>query len=188
VNFEKAAGSPLVSFTAYKLLADVGRLQPGETVLIHAAAGGIGTTAIQLAKLLGASSVIGTVGSQSKVSAALEAGADHVICIETKDFVQEVNTLTNGSGVDVVLDSISGKVAEKSLECLESYGRLVNFGNASGDFGQFITKDLHASCRGQHVITANIFVVRELGKNWGRESFASPFACCGLTPFGIHRL
>ena len=147
VDIQTAAASPLVSFTAYKLLADVGRVQPGETVLIHAAAGGVGTTAIQLAKILGASCVIGTVGSESKVSAAIEAGADHVICYEKDDFVAKVNELTNGQGADVILDSISGKVAEKSLDCLAMYGRLVNFGNASGDFGQFLTKDLHASCR-----------------------------------------
>jgi NADPH:quinone reductase len=147
VDFRTAAASPVVAFTAYKLLADVGRVQPGETVLIHAAAGGIGTTAIQLAKLLGASCVIGTVGSESKVATALDAGADHVICYEKDDFAPKVNELTNGKGADVILDSIAGKVTEKSLDCLAMYGRLVNFGNASGDFGQFITKDLHASCR-----------------------------------------
>ena len=147
VDFYTAAASPIVSFTAYKLLADVARIEPGEQVLIHAAAGGIGTTAIQLAKILGAGCVIGTVGSESKVSIAMEAGADHVICNESEDFVDKVNELTNGKGVDVILDSISGKVGEKSLDCLAMYGRLVNFGNASGEYGQFITKDLHASCR-----------------------------------------
>ncbi|WP_374989513.1 quinone oxidoreductase (plasmid) [Priestia megaterium] len=147
VNFHTAAASPIVSFTAYKLLADVGRVQPGETVLIHAAAGGIGTTAIQLAKILGAGRVIGTVGSEKKIATALEAGADHVICYEKEDFVKKVNELTNDQGAHIILDSISGKVAEKSLDCLAMYGRLVNFGNASGDIGQFVTKDLHASCR-----------------------------------------
>lgn len=147
IDFYTAAACPIVSFTAYKLLADVARVQPGETVLVHAAAGGIGTTAIQLAKILGASRVIGTVGSESKVAVALEAGADHVICYEKDDFVSEVNELTNGQGADVILDSISGKVSEKSLNCLAIYGRLVNFGNASGDFAQFKTTDLHTSCR-----------------------------------------
>ncbi|MED3933401.1 quinone oxidoreductase [Priestia megaterium] len=147
VDFHTAAASPIVSFTAHKLLADVGRVQPGETVLIHAAAGGIGTTAIQLAKILGASRVIGTVGNEKKIATALEAGADHVICYEKEDFAKKVNELTNGQGADVILDSISGKVSQKSLDCLAMYGRLVNFGNASGDVGQFVTKDLHASCR-----------------------------------------
>ena len=147
VDFQTAAASPLVSFTAYKLLANVARLQQGETVLIHAAAGGIGTTAIQLAKILGANCIIGTVGSENKVSAAIEAGADYVICYKNDDFVAKVNELTNGKGADIILDSISGEVAEKSLNCLAMYGRLVNFGNASGDFAQFKTTDLHASCR-----------------------------------------
>lgn len=100
-----------------------------------------------MAKILGAGRVIGTVGSDKKIATALEAGADHVICYEKEDFAKKVNELTNGQGADVILDSISGKVSQKSLDCLAMYGRLVNFGNASGDVGQFVTKDLHASCR-----------------------------------------
>jgi NADPH:quinone reductase len=147
VDFCTAAACPIVSFTSYKLLADAARLQPGETVLIHSAAGGIGTTAIQLAKILGAGLVIGTVGNENKISVALEAGADHVFCYENEDFAEKVNEITNGQGVDVILDSLSGWVAEKSLKCLAPYGRLVNFGNASGDSGKFKTTDLHSSCR-----------------------------------------
>lgn len=147
LEFDAAAASPIVSFTAYKLLADVARLIRGETVLIHAAAGGVGTTASQLAKILGASFVIGTVGNQSKVKTALEAGCDHVICYESVDFSTEVNELTGGRGVDVILDSIAGAVSEKSIECLAKYGRLVHFGNSSGEIGHFQTKDLHSSCR-----------------------------------------
>lgn len=147
LDFEVAAVCPIVSFTAYKLLADVGRLVPGETVLIHAAAGGVGTTASQLAKILGASRVIGTVGNESKTHTALDAGCDHVICYETDDFPTKVNDITEGHGVDVVLDSIAGSVSEKSLQCLAKYGRLVHFGNSSGEVGHFQTKDLHSSCR-----------------------------------------
>lgn len=147
IDFDTAAASPVVSFTSYKLLADVSRLAPGETVLIHAAAGGIGTTAIQLAKLLGAGKVIGTVGNESKAAIALEAGADHVICRDTDDFAAKVNELTEGAGADVILDSISGAVSEKSMDCLAWYGRLVHFGNAGGEVGTFKTIDLHASCR-----------------------------------------
>jgi NADPH2:quinone reductase len=147
VDFDTAAACPIVSFTSYKLLADVARLEPGETVLIHAAAGGVGTTAIQLAKIMGAGLVIGTVGSEHKMATALEAGADHVICYEKDDFAEQVKELTNGQGADVILDSISGWVSEKSLTCLAMYGRLVHFGNSSGEAGQFKTPDLHASCR-----------------------------------------
>lgn len=80
VDFQAAAACPIVSFTSYNLLANVARIQKGESVLIHAAAGGIGTTAIQLAKLLGARTVIGTIGSETKRKIALDAGADYVIC------------------------------------------------------------------------------------------------------------
>lgn len=147
ISMETAAACPVVSFTSYQLLAKVGRLAKGETVLIHAAAGGIGTTAIQLAKLLGAGRVIGTVGSSAKAEAALQAGADYVICHDEEDFVEKVRELTDGAGADVILDSISGQVSERSLECLAWYGRLVHFGNASGEIGQIRTLDLHASCR-----------------------------------------
>ncbi|MGR3778056.1 quinone oxidoreductase family protein [Bacillus paramycoides] len=147
VDFQTAAACPIVSFTSYNLLANVARLQKDEAVLIHAAAGGIGTTAIQLAKLLGAGKVIGTVGSEAKRKIALDAGADYVICNQNEDFVEKVNDLTNGEGVNVILDSISGTVSERSLDCLAYYGRLAHFGNASGEVGNFRTKDLHASCR-----------------------------------------
>ncbi|MFE9078968.1 quinone oxidoreductase family protein [Bacillus mobilis] len=147
VDFQTAAACPIVSFTSYNLLANVARLQQYESVLIHAAAGGIGTTAIQIAKLLGAGTVIGTVGNESKSKIALDAGADYVICHQDEDFVEKVNELTNGEGVDVILDSISGTVSEKSLKCLAYFGRLVHFGNTSGEIGNFQTKDLHASCR-----------------------------------------
>ncbi|QQE74741.1 zinc-binding dehydrogenase [Brevibacillus composti] len=147
LDWDTAAACPIVSFTSYRLLADVARLEPGETVLIHAAAGGIGTTATQLAKLLGAGRVIGTVGSRSKAEIALEAGADCVIATDTEDFAEKVKEWTDGEGAHVILDSIAGTVTEKSIECLAPYGRLVHFGNAGGQIGQIKTIDLHASCR-----------------------------------------
>nr|WP_155111098.1 NADPH:quinone oxidoreductase family protein [Metabacillus mangrovi] len=147
MDWSAAAAFPVVSFTAYQLLADVGRVQPGESVLIHAAAGGIGTTAIQLAKAMGAGQVIGTVGKVDKIPAAYRAGADYVICLESEDFPPAVLDATEGEGADVILDSISGAVAEQSLTCLAPYGRLVHFGNAGGEAGSFQTADLHSSCR-----------------------------------------
>ncbi len=148
LDFDIAAACPTVAFTSYTLLANVATLQAGETVLIHAAAGGIGTTAIQLAKLLGAGLVIGTVGNKAKISAAIDAGADHVICYESEDFAEKVNELTDGNGADVILDSISGWVTKKSIDCLAYYGRLVNFGIANGDVPGIVkSTDLHSSCR-----------------------------------------
>lgn len=147
VDFERAAACPTVSFLSHKLLTDVARMSQGETVLVHSAAGGVGTTAIQLAKILGAGHVIGTVGNKNKIPLAIEAGADDVICYEDEDFAVKVNEITNGKGADIILDSLSGWVSEKSLECLAPYGRLVHFGSSSGEVGHFETKDLHASCR-----------------------------------------
>lgn len=147
IDFEMAAASPIVSFLSHLLLTNVARLVKGETILIHAAAGGVGTTAIQLAKILGAKTVIGTVGHESKISVAKDAGADEVICYNKGDFSKKVMMLTNNKGVDVILDSISGIVSEKSMECLAPFGRLVHFGNSSGETGTFKTVELHSSCR-----------------------------------------
>ncbi len=147
IAVDTAAACPIVSFTSYKLLADVARIQQGETVLIHAAAGGIGTTAVQLAKLLGASTVIGTVGSESKQEVAIKCGADFVINYEKENFVQRVNEITNGNGADIILDSVAGDISEKSLNCLAIYGRLVNFGISSGVAANYQSNQLHSSCR-----------------------------------------
>lgn len=147
VDFDTAAACPTVSFLSYKLLAEIARLEQGDSVLIHSASGGVGTTAIQMAKILGAGKVIGTVGSEAKVQAALEAGADHVIVYEKEDFAGEVNALTGGKGTDIILDSLAGSITQQSFRCLADYGRLIQFGNSSGEAGIIKTNDLHKSCR-----------------------------------------
>ncbi|WP_026584680.1 quinone oxidoreductase family protein [Bacillus sp. J33] len=147
VDFDTAAACPTVSFLSYKLLAEIARLEQGESVLIHSASGGVGTTAIQMAKILGAGKVIGTVGSEAKVQVALEAGADHVIVYEKEDFAGEVNALTGGKGTNIILDSLAGSITQQSFRCLADYGRLIQFGNSSGEAGIIKTNDLHKSCR-----------------------------------------
>lgn len=134
-------------FLSYKLLVDIARIERGEAILIHSAAGGVGTTAIQLAKLLGAKNIIGTVGNKDKEPVALHAGANHVICYEDEDFTGKVNEITEGKGVNIILDSVAGITTEKSLRCLAKYGRLIQFGNSSGKAGVIRTSDLHSSCR-----------------------------------------
>jgi NADPH2:quinone reductase len=146
INFDTAGACGIVSFLSYKLLADIAKLQKGENVLIHSASGGVGTTAIQIAKALGAKNIIGTVGNEKKIHMALSAGADHTICYEQVNFAEKVNELTDGKGVNVILDSIAGDITEQSLKCLANFGRLVIFGNSSGKYGQVQTNDLHASC------------------------------------------
>jgi NADPH:quinone reductase len=147
IDFTTAAACPLVAFLSYALLVNVARLQKGETVLVHAAGGGVGTTAIQLAKLLGATKVIGAVGNEQKNEIVLEAGADHVICYNDEKFKEKLMDITNNMGVDIVLDSVSGMIAEQSFTCLTPYGRFVQFGNSSGEIANFKSSDLHASCR-----------------------------------------
>ncbi|WP_282142459.1 quinone oxidoreductase family protein [Cytobacillus oceanisediminis] len=147
VALDKAAASLTVSFLSYKLLADIARIQNGETVLVHSAAGGVGTTAIQMAKILGADLVIGTVGNETKVPAAVEAGSDHVIVYEENDFAEKVIEITGGKGADIILDSLAGSITQKSFSCLAEYGRLIQFGNSSGKPGIINTNDLHKSCR-----------------------------------------
>ncbi len=145
ISFEVAAASPIVSFLSYHLIKNIARMVPGESILIHAAAGEVGTTAIQFAKALGAKKIIGTVSDLYKAPIALEAGADEVISYD--DFAKVTNHFTNGLGVDIILDSVAGHVTEESFNCLAPYGRLVQFGNASGEGGNIKTNDLHSSCR-----------------------------------------
>lgn len=147
ISFDTAGACGIVSFLSYKLLADIAKLQKGENILIHSASGGVGTTAIQIAKALGAKNIIGTVGNERKIPMALSAGANHTICYEQGNFADQVNELTDGKGVDVILDSIGGDITKQSFKCLADFGRLVAFGNSSGQYGQVQTNDLHASCR-----------------------------------------
>jgi NADPH2:quinone reductase len=116
--------------TAYHALLQRGRLQAGEWVLVHGAAGGIGIAAIQVAKAFGAK-VIATAGSEEKRNACLEEGADHAIDYRS-GFVDAVKALTGGRGVDVVYDPIGDKVAEESLRCLAWGGRLLILGFLGG--------------------------------------------------------
>jgi len=147
VSDDDAAACPIVGLTAYKLLMDVARMATGEVVLVHAAGGGVGTTAVKLARILGAGLVIGTVGGAAKEGAARAAGADHVVSYAEPGWSQHVRDLTGGRGVDVVLDSVAGQVTAESMLCLAPFGRMVNFGDASGETGLVKTQDLHSSCR-----------------------------------------
>lgn len=132
LDFERAATVPSVGTVAVNLLTMAGRLQPGETVLIHAAAGGVGSTAVQLARVLGAGLIIGTVGSAEKAKLALELGADAVINYREETVAARVQALTGGVGVDVVLDGVGADTFEASIASLAPWGRLVCYGMASG--------------------------------------------------------
>jgi NADPH:quinone reductase len=119
-----AASLPETFFTVWSNVFDRGRLQAGETLLVQGGTSGIGVTAIQMAKALGAS-VIATAGSDEKCAACLKLGADHAINYKTNDFASEAMRLTGGRGVDVVLDMVAGSYVAREVECMAEDGRIV---------------------------------------------------------------
>ena len=134
IDFETGAAMMLKGLTAQYLLKKTlpqGGLQPGDFVLFHAAAGGVGLIACQWAKALGLQ-LIGTAGSDEKCALALQNGAAHAINYRREDFVARVKDITGGRGVKVVYDSVGLDTFEKSLDVLQPFGLLANFGNASG--------------------------------------------------------
>jgi NADPH2:quinone reductase len=132
MDFIQAAAFPLQGLTAYHLLYTAARFQAGETVLVHAAAGGVGTLAVQMARNMGAGQIIATASSAAKLALAQQLGATAGIDYTQEDFAARVNELTGGYGADVVLDAVGGEVLERSLQCLAPFGRLVVYGMASG--------------------------------------------------------
>jgi NADPH:quinone reductase len=131
VDFSSAAAVMLQGLTAHYLTYSTFPLRKGETVLLHAAAGGVGLLLIQMAKRIGAR-VIGTVSTEEKAALAQNAGADHIIFYTREDFEQEVKRFTGGTGVDVVYDSVGKTTFDKSLNCLRRRGMMVLFGQSSG--------------------------------------------------------
>jgi len=136
VELDVAAGMMLKGMTAEYLLRRTHAVQPGETILFHAAAGGVGLIAGQWAKALGAT-VIGTVGSPEKAALAQANGYDHVINYRTEDFVARVKEITGGKGVDVVYDSVGKDTFPGSLDCLRVRGLWASFGQSSGPIEPF---------------------------------------------------
>jgi NADPH2:quinone reductase len=120
----EAASLPETFFTVWSNVFDRARLQPGERILIQGGSSGIGVTALQMAKAFGAH-VLVTAGSHAKCQACLALGADHAINYRSHDFQQETMRLTNGAGVDVILDMVAGTYVAKEIECLSDDGRLV---------------------------------------------------------------
>lgn len=150
IPFEAAAAMMLQGMTAQYLLRRTYRVQPGDTILIHAAAGGVGLIVCQWAKALGAT-VIGTVGSDEKAALAKAHGCDHAIVYSRENFSQRVREITGGAGVPVVYDSIGKDTFTGSLDCLRPLGMMVTFGNASGPVPPFDLVEL--SKRGSLFIT-----------------------------------
>ncbi|MCO8146809.1 quinone oxidoreductase [Rhodovulum tesquicola] len=136
IDFRTAAAMMLQGLTVHYLFHRTVPLKPGDTVLFHAAAGGVGLIACQWARAMGIR-LIGTAGTDEKCALARAHGAAETINYEREDFVARVRELTEGRGVDVVMDSIGAATFERSLDCLRPVGMMISFGNASGKVPPF---------------------------------------------------
>ena len=133
LNYEEAASVPITFGTAYRVLINLAKIKVGETVLIQAAGSGVGTAAIQIAKLLG-TKVIAAAGNDEKLDSAKSLGADLLVnYYRNNNFDEEVKYLTNGDGVDVVIEQIGGNILPRALNCLKKGGRLVTLGTTAGN-------------------------------------------------------
>ena len=161
VEFVDAVALPLQGQTAYHILKTMGRLQKGETVLVHAAAGGVGAIAVQLAKIFGAGKVIATASNDEKLAHAKEMGADHLVNYTEEGWELKVRELTDGKGVDVALEMVGGEIFRNTLKCLAPFGRVVVFGAASGEQSALYAGELMR--RNQSVIG---FFLPQIMKNY----------------------
>lgn len=161
VSDEVAAAFPVAYGTSHLGLKYKCALEAGESVLVHGAAGGVGLTAVEIAKRIGAT-VIATASGAEKLSVAAAAGADHTLDSRAEDLRDQVKALTGGRGVDVVYDPVGGKLFEESLRCTANGGRILIVGFASGDVPQ---------------IPANILLVKNIaaiGYYWGAHKTVKP--------------
>lgn len=161
MTFEEGAAFPIVYPTSYAALVLRARLVPGETLLVHAAAGGVGLAAVQIGKALGAR-VIGTAGGPEKLAIARHAGADVCIDYRDPDWVEQVKAATDGHGADVIYDSVGGDVLDQSLKCIAWSGRLLVIGFAGGRIPEI---------KANRILLKNIAVI---GLHWGAYAIHEP--------------
>jgi len=161
MSFEEGAALPIIYPTSYAGLVFRADLQPGEDLLVHAAAGGVGIAAVQIGKALGAR-VIATAGSAEKLEVARQNGADDTIDYGEEDFVERVMALTDGKGADVIYDSVGGDVFDKSLKCIAWNGRLLVIGFASGTI---------PTVKANRILLKNIAIT---GLHWGAHAAKDP--------------
>jgi NADPH:quinone reductase len=145
MSFEEGAAIPLQGMTAHYLITQYRQLKPGDTVLIHAAAGGVGLLLVQWAKHLGAN-VIGTVSTEEKARIAGEAGADHVVLYTKEDFVAATKNRTGGRGADLIIDGVGKSTFAGNIEAAALHGHIVIFGAASGPADPVVPNALMPKC------------------------------------------
>ncbi len=161
MDFPEAAALPIVYHTSYFALRDRAALRPGEWLLVHAGASGVGVSAIQLGRAFGAH-VIATAGSAEKLEFARQQGAEHVLNYTDGTWVDQVKELTCGRGADVIYDPVGGDTFDLSTKCIASGGRLIVIGFASGRI---------PSIAANRILLKNISVV---GALWGGHALAHP--------------
>jgi NADPH:quinone reductase-like Zn-dependent oxidoreductase len=159
ISFETGAAIPLAMLTSWHALVAQANLRAGQTVLVHAAGSGVGSAAIQIARLCGAR-VIATVGSDDKMDLARSLGADEVVNYRTRDFVEAVRSWTGKRGVDVVVEHIGGETFEKSVYALGRLGTLLSIGSHDTHWGRMDLR--HVYQKNIHVIGTNLGSIVEL--------------------------
>lgn len=143
MSFEEGAAFPLQGLTAQYLLHDFYKIRPNDTVLVHAAAGGVGLLLVQWLKKMGAK-IIGTVSTQEKAKIALNAGADHIILYTQQNFVEEVKKITHDKGADYIIDGVGKSTFTQDLEAVRIYGHICIYGAASGPADPLLPNALQA--------------------------------------------
>ena len=159
LTFEEGAALPLAMLTSWHALLAKANVQPGQSVLVHAAGSGVGSAAIQIARLCGAR-VMTTVGSDDKIEFARGLGADHVVNYRTQDFVEEAKRWTGKRGVDVVVEHIGGETFEKSVYALTRLGILVSIGSHDTHWGRVDLRHLYS--KNLRLVGTNLGSIPEL--------------------------
>jgi NADPH:quinone reductase-like Zn-dependent oxidoreductase len=159
ITFERGAAVPLAMLTAWHALVHQARLGPGQTVLVHAAGSGVGSAAIQIARLVGAR-VMTTVGSDDKLAFARGLGAEHAVNYRTDDFVEEAKKWSGKRGVDVVVEHIGGETFERSVYALARLGTLVSIGSHDTHWGRLDLR--HVYSKNLRVVGTNLGSILEL--------------------------
>lgn len=154
MDFDEAAAMIVIYQTSYFALTNRTQIQPGEWLLVHAAAGGVGTSAMQIGLALGAR-VIATAGTEEKAQFCLSQGATHAISYQTPDWVEKVKQITGGRGADVIYDPVGGEIFDQSTKCIAPEGRLLVIGFAGGTI---------PSIAANRILLKNISIV---GAYWG---------------------
>jgi NADPH:quinone reductase len=159
-NIDLFAALPNQGLTAYLLLTASTRIQPGESVLVQGASGGVGSLAVQIAKILGAGTVLGTASTSKKLDFIRSLGADYAIDYTREDWTKQVLANTGGRGVDVLLESVGGDIFEQNFDCLAAFGRYIIFGSTRGPGQPFAPRRLMQKSQTMTGLYLPVFLAR----------------------------